>query len=630
MSAKPAGKIRPDSRWVIIPLLLSVALHLAGGGVLPDYLAGGHQQFEKEVSKRYQPMKIRSVRRATMTRRPETTGVAEKVEDTKIELEDLIDDLPSGIPDIPGSTQTPDVDTEAPASRSRVRKLWAGEKHRLVIREGEPQLSQDTTGEGDRYGYSSLSVFDDQVKRITYASGKGSGKGKDLRGTDKEISVDSLLTDSYAPEPDLSPQKLTSIDAGGTVRKDEPDVSSFAIAVTDDRPGKQESLAEEVRQAKLPEPKIEEAEKPKNDPGNELSKTPPVILFDPGGATPFENVQPLQPNVETDFQVFREPGSPKSFFKLTIRAKQGARLPIIRKNILFVIDISLSVPKEELEGARKAVRTYLAQIHPDDKFNVIRFSEEFDRAFPAFVLPTPENIEKGLNFINKVPGQVKTDVYGVLHSIILSTFSRDKPCHVFLITDGKSTHGIRDTQRIVRDIAPVIKSNISIFPVDIGEGGNRYLLDLVGYRSRGELLDIDQLEDVEEGFVKFASQKDRPLLMNLSVNYANLKVGEIYPQILPNLYQKKGVVIYGQCEPGRECAIQIYGQSAGEKWKRFLYPIKIPEGTGGDPTIARDWARGKIHFLVAKLAREGEKPELIEEIKGLGHKYDLPIPFEEE
>jgi len=586
---------------------------MVAGGTLPYYLSTGYQFLESQITKRYQPVRIRAVKSVRMTGAQRAATEKTTIQENRIDISKLMEDLPSEILALPepgGPETTTDVTTDP------TRKLWEHEKYRVVVRRGLPKVSTDANGLGSRYG--DLHIFEDRVARVVYNPQRATSRGGPQGSGATELVMEKLLAASFAPKLDLSPQTVTKTDTGGPVERGEPE-EGFKIELVPEIPSVSESIADDVRQARIPEP-----------PPTKGGGAAPKLDYTEPQLDPIRVAKSLEPFVQTEFRVYREAGSDKSFFRLAIRAKKDAELPVIRKNVLLVVDISLSIAKDELEEVRKAARTYLTQLHPEDKLNVIRFSEEARGVFGDFVPPTPQNIEKALEFIKKVPGQIKTDVYRVLHSIILKIYSRYSPCHVFLVTDGKSTQGIRDTQRIVRDIAPVTRSNISIFTINIGKGGNRYLLDLVAYRSRGELLQIDDLDSTEAALVRFASRRDVPILMNLSVNYANLQADEIYPQILPNLYRGEDVEIYGRCEPGRKCAIQLYGQSAGGKWKRFLYPFSVSEVSDGKPEIAREWARGKIHYLVAKIAREGAERSTIDEILRLGEKHDLPVPVKKD
>ncbi|MDP6118668.1 MAG: VWA domain-containing protein [Planctomycetota bacterium] len=661
MATSKLIRARSVPRWTIIPVVLSVCIHLVAGGTLPQFWSvdAGYEALKTQINKRYTQMKIiQAPKKMEMT--PTKTGANVKpIEETTASIEEHVDDLIPETIDVP-KPGDPGFEVKAPQAIQPARKMWQQEKYQVIRRpapaSAEGTLTPETIGTGS--AYSQIDVFaTDVVDQVRIPVNTLASKGGAPGNSEPNTLDDNLLNDESVPDLDLSaldtPDITTTAQAQGIIQKKAtPEIKGFAMKMVNENPSLREAIAEGVNITSLDEPaaekEVEGEDPPKKgtDPDEDTTAVKKVepkeketvnkerrldLDFTKERIRKIRTAKPLQPHVITEFKVFREPGSTKSFFKLNIKARDSSKLPVIRKNVLFCVDISLSIPKEELAEVRKGVRTYLTEhMHPEDKFNIVRFSEDARRAFYSFVPPNPKNIETGLSFIKKVPGQVKTDVYRVLHSIVLNIFSRYRPCHVFLITDGHSTQGIRDTRRIVHDIAPVTRSNISIFTIDIGTDGNRYLLDLVAYRSRGKLVAVDRLEEVEAKMVGEAVRRDKPLLMNLSVNYANLKVDEVYPQILPNLYAGEGVVIYGQCESGRKAAIQIYGQSSGGKWKKFLYPMVVPEGSNGTAEIAKEWARGKIHYLVARIANQSRPDQnLIDEVIRLGKKHNLPVPYEQ-
>ncbi|MDA0839758.1 MAG: VWA domain-containing protein [Planctomycetota bacterium] len=662
MATSKLIRVRSVPRWMIIPVILSVCIHLVAGGTLPQFWSvdAGYEALKTEINKRYTTMKIIQTPKKMEMTSTQTGAKVKPIEDTPANIEEQINDLIPETIDIPKPGE-PGFEIKTPTAIQPARKMWQQEKYEVIRRPAptaaEGALTSETIGTGTPY--SQMDVFNrDIVDQVRFPVKTLASKGGTPGSGEPNTIDENLLNDKSVPVLNLStldfPDITTTAQAEGVIQKSQPEIQGFAMTLPDQAPSSlRQTIAEGVNITSIEEPSAEREVEGKDPP--DKGKVP-AENDDPAGTNEdpkkkktvdkerrldldfsqeqidaIRTAKPLQPHVVTEFTVFREPGNAQSFFKLEIKAKDGSQLPVIQKNVLFCIDISLSIPNEELVEVRKAVRTYLTEhMHPDDKFNVVRFSEEARRAFYSFVPPDPKNIETGLSFIKKVPGEVKTDVYRVLHSIVLNIFSRYRPCHVFLITDGHSTQGIRDTRRIVQDIAPVTRSNISIFTMDIGSEGNRYLLDLLAYRSRGKLIAADRIEEVEGKLVEEAVRKDKPLLMNLSVNYANLKVDEVYPQILPNLYAGEGVIIYGQCEPGREAAVQIYGQSSGGKWKRFLYPMVVPEGSNGSVEIAKEWARGKIHYLVAMIANQSPPDEnRIAEVISLGKKYNLPVPFTE-
>ena len=354
---------------------------------------------------------------------------------------------------------------------------------------------------------------------------------------------------------------------------------------------------------------------------------PADTLADPGDTRP---IIPFgKKEVDVDFQMYAEPGNPRCFFRLEVGVAELDKLPVIPKDVLFICDVSLSIRNAELDISRAVVEDYLRTLQRTDRFNVIIFSEDARKLYRSFVEPTPERIAEAIRFVARIPGKNRTDVYRVLQAVVRDVARHSpasRPCNLFFISDGASTAGIRDVRRIVNDIGALARPNFAIFPFDVGKGGNRYLLDLLAYRSRGAFTHAESYDEAPKLFAQLCGSYDKPVLMNVVPRYAGLKVDETYPALIPNLYANRSIVIYGRCTPAQNVAVTLHGKNPFAR--RGLSYEHVP----GDPDprradIAREWARRKIHHIVAQMARTGETHELRAEIRRLGDKYRIPTLY---
>ena len=341
------------------------------------------------------------------------------------------------------------------------------------------------------------------------------------------------------------------------------------------------------------------------------------------------SIKPLALDVKID--VYAEPRSKFRFFRMTIRQSKGSKLPVIAKNVLFVIDISASIRLRMLDKIRAAVRHASTGLNRGDRFNVVRFSERSYKVFKNFVPATRANIAQAARSIHKEPGQVRTDVYTALKDVIagLPTAGQDalRPTNILLISDGNPTTGIQDIRHIVNDLTKVTRTNYSIFAVNPGAAAaNSYLLDLLAYRNRGVFVRAKSPDDADAKVLGLLIEHKNPVLMNLRSQYANFQADQVYPTMLPNLYAGRPIIIYGRCLPGDAIAVEIIGDSAKER-RKFLYTSTLPEVLTGEAAIAREWARGKIHYLTSLIARLGERKEYLDEIRRLSKRYSLASPY---
>ena len=353
---------------------------------------------------------------------------------------------------------------------------------------------------------------------------------------------------------------------------------------------------------------------------------PPRVVEE--GAKP-PRVFPFGDEVGVSFQMHAEPGNPRCYFRFEIAVAKPEKLPVIPKDVLFVCDVSLSIRRGEMDTVRAAIVGYLRRLRPTDRFNVVVFSEEAVKLFSGFVAPTPERIESARRFVRRLRGQIRTDVYHVLRAVVSDLAAhthRNRPCHLYFLSDGESTAGIRDVRRIVEEIGGAARPNFAIFPFDAGKSGNRYLLDLLAYRSRGVFAFADRLADAPKALGGLFASFDSPVLMSLEPEYTNLDAAEVYPESIPNLYAGRPVVLYGRCTLGRNVSIRLQGKNPSTR-RTLFYQATPGRPDPGRADIAREWARRKIHHLVAQMVRGGDTATLKAEIERLGTKYKIPTPY---
>jgi hypothetical protein len=373
---------------------------------------------------------------------------------------------------------------------------------------------------------------------------------------------------------------------------------------------------------------------PLDDPlGTEPVEIPQYVLApEPPRGDPRERrVIPFGKEVHVRTDMYAEPGDPRLYFRLEIAVAEPEKLPVVPKDVLFVCDVSLSMRPGELKQSRKAIVEYLRQLSSTDRFNVVVFSEVPRKLFPDFVEPTAERIEAAGEFIERIPGLPRTDVYRVLRAVVRDIAQqtlRNRPTSVFFLSDGRSTSGIRDARRIVNEISALAPPNVAIFPFDAGRHGNRYLLDLLAYRSRGTVSYTDDVDEADTVQGQLFRSLDKPVLMKVQPTFTNLKVDETYPASLPNLYTDRPIVIYGRCTPGQNVTIRLQGQNPYAP-RALEYRATPGSPDPGRQDIAREWARRKIHHLVSDMVRFGETPERRAEIELLGKKYNLRTLYRE-
>jgi hypothetical protein len=77
-------------------------------------------------------------------------------------------------------------------------------------------------------------------------------------------------------------------------------------------------------------------------------------------------------------------------------------------DLVFVLDCSGSMSGQPIAQAKAAVKRALHRLQPGDSFQLINFSEKSSQLGPRPLEATPENIQRGLNYLHALNGDGPT------------------------------------------------------------------------------------------------------------------------------------------------------------------------------------------------------------------------------
>lgn len=137
------------------------------------------------------------------------------------------------------------------------------------------------------------------------------------------------------------------------------------------------------------------------------SKRRPVIYR--RGSSPVERkikYEDLKAYLKSELSVYEDPKDGQKYFKIGIKTgKINRQLPIIPKEIIFLIDTSISINPKRLDGFKKGLKYALKHLNADDRFNLISFTRKIDKFREEPVKPSKENVEDALKFVKKLGGR---------------------------------------------------------------------------------------------------------------------------------------------------------------------------------------------------------------------------------
>jgi hypothetical protein len=235
---------------------------------------------------------------------------------------------------------------------------------------------------------------------------------------------------------------------------------------------------------------------------------------------------------------------------------------------------------------------------------------------------------------------------------------------IVFLTDGLPTTGVTDEDQIatnVKNANAALDEEASIYVFGVGHDVNTHLLDKISGKNHGFSIYISPDQSLEDALVDFYSKIENPILTDVSISFSEIEVSEVYPRDIPDLFEGSQIVLVGRFSTSGDMTIvekTIEDPSNELKYEHIAYGIviELPSAenittvtvvvSGNTPNgsmkfsyefeliyadyhdfIPKLWATRRIGDLVNQIRLEGEKEELVEEIKALGIKYGIVSPY---
>ncbi len=322
----------------------------------------------------------------------------------------------------------------------------------------------------------------------------------------------------------------------------------------------------------------------------------------------------------------------EGFFQLKIIPKQTEDIEVLPKDVTFIVDASSSILPRKLDRTARGIREMVDELRPEDHFNIVVFRDSGTWLSPEAVPATAENRQAAIEFLDALEPRGQTDVYKAIRPVLEKKPREGVPGIVLVMTDGRPTTGVRDGRTIINALTAENEKGNTIFAYGGGNTVNRYLLDLLAYRNRGDSYVSNSINEIDEELPEFFKKLRDPLLVSLRADYGGINELDVYPKEIPDFYRDRVVTVYGRFDPQeaeKEFSMRLAGR-AQDSEKELIFKANLQEAATGDSTIAREWAKKKIYYLIGELCRVGEKPELLSELRRLSRKYGIKTSYSED
>lgn len=309
------------------------------------------------------------------------------------------------------------------------------------------------------------------------------------------------------------------------------------------------------------------------------------------------------------------------FFALLVQPEdREANPPIVPKEMVFVIDTSCSMTGLPLDAAKRAMRMAIEQMNPDDTFMLIDFADHASSFHTTPLLNTGQNVRRALAYLDALPaGGGTNQLDGIRAALELRPDPR-RLRMVLLMTDGFIGNEVEIFAEAER-----LLGGARVFSFGVGTSVNHYLLDRLAEVGRGFAQYVRPDEDSRPAIERFVRRMARPLLTDVEIDWNGLRVSEVRPSRLPDLFDHQPLIVLGKYAEAGRARVTVHGRT-GDRARATSIDIELPAREDRHGALATMWARAQIAAL-EKRQYGGERADVVRQITSLGLEHRLVTAY---
>ncbi|XP_062969926.1 inter-alpha-trypsin inhibitor heavy chain H3 isoform X1 [Cynocephalus volans] len=233
-------------------------------------------------------------------------------------------------------------------------------------------------------------------------------------------------------------------------------------------------------------------------------------------------------------------------------APQG--LPVVPKNVAFVIDVSGSMAGRKIEQTRDALLKILEDMKKDDYLNFILFSGDVTIWKDHLVQATPENLQEAREFVKNIDDNGMTNLNdGLMMGISMLNQAREEhripersTSIVIMLTDGDANIGERRFEKIQENVRNAIGGKFPLYNLGFGTNLNYNFLETMALQNHGFARRIYEDSDANLQLQGFYEEVANPLLTGVEVEYPENAILDLTQNNYQHFYDGSEIVVAGR------------------------------------------------------------------------------------
>uniref|UniRef100_A0AAX7VLC0 Inter-alpha-trypsin inhibitor heavy chain family member 6 n=1 Tax=Astatotilapia calliptera TaxID=8154 RepID=A0AAX7VLC0_ASTCA len=317
-------------------------------------------------------------------------------------------------------------------------------------------------------------------------------------------------------------------------------------------------------------------------------------------------------------------------------------LPVVPKDVIFVIDVSSSMIGNKIKQTKQAMSTILGDLREGDHFNIITFSDKVHTWKKGkTVRATRQNVWEAKEFVKRIIAEGWTNINAALLSAAQlvnppssgpsrRTSSHRVPLVIFL-TDGEATIGVTSSETILSNAKKALGS-ASLFGLAFGDDADFLLLKRLALENRGVARMVYEDADAALQLKDFYDEVASPLLSDIQLSYLDDQAFDVTRSLFPNYFQGSELVVTGRVKTGVKDLKVLVSAIDSKQQMKLENDVFISQENGTTDSldfVHRLWAYFTIkELLLAKLNSTDPATQklLTDKATNLSLKYNFVTP----
>uniref|UniRef100_A0A3B3V375 Inter-alpha-trypsin inhibitor heavy chain H3 n=1 Tax=Poecilia latipinna TaxID=48699 RepID=A0A3B3V375_9TELE len=244
-----------------------------------------------------------------------------------------------------------------------------------------------------------------------------------------------------------------------------------------------------------------------------------------------------------------------------------ARVP---KNVVFVIDRSISMEGKKMAQTRDAMVSILKDLHEDDHFGIIQFDDSISNWKEHLTRATEENISAASHFVRSIKARGATDINAAVLSAVNMLKRKRQNDNVpersvdmiILLTDGNPSFGETSAEKIQEKVRLANAGAMSLFSLGFGNDVDYSLLDVLSRENKGIARRIFEGSDAVVQLKGFYEEVSNVLLSEVDLRYPDNAVSALTKNRYSQLFSGSEIVVAGRLNENdvENILVEVSGQ----------------------------------------------------------------------